>query len=117
MLNGFAGPIAMSAPPVISAVWFPPRQRTTATSIMASANYLGVAVAFIWGPAMLKSYNSDTKDQARLYMLYETLFGAVVFCCTLVHMPDRPRSSPSRSSTEKRTSFLKGLKQVHPFFL
>ena len=48
-LNGLAGPIAMGAPPTISAEWFPPEQRTTATAIATVTNTLGLAVSFLLG--------------------------------------------------------------------
>ena len=48
-LNGLAGPIAMGAPPAISAEWFPPEQRTTATAISSVANTMGNAVSFLLG--------------------------------------------------------------------
>ena len=49
VLNGFAGAIVMSAPPAISAVWFPPEQRTTATAINQVFNSLGDAVTYTMG--------------------------------------------------------------------
>ena len=33
-LNGVAGIVIVAGPPAVSAVWFPPNQRTTATSII-----------------------------------------------------------------------------------
>lgn len=48
-LNGLAGPIAMGAPPALSAEWFPPEQRTTATAIASVTNTLGLAVSFLLG--------------------------------------------------------------------
>jgi hypothetical protein len=54
-LNGLAGPIAMSIPPVISATFFPTEQRTLATSVMSVANYVGVAISFIGGPAIVNN--------------------------------------------------------------
>ena len=44
----------MSGPPLLSAVWFPPDQRTTATAISSTAPALGVAVSFLLGPAIVK---------------------------------------------------------------
>ena len=48
-LNGLAGPIAMGAPPALSAEWFPPEQRTTATAIATVSNVFGLAVSFLLG--------------------------------------------------------------------
>ncbi|XP_060584064.1 solute carrier family 49 member 4 homolog [Ruditapes philippinarum] len=52
-LNGLAGPIAMGAPPSLSAEWFPPEQRTTATAIATVTNTLGLAVSFLLGPYLV----------------------------------------------------------------
>ena len=48
-LNGLGGPVAMAAPPILSAVWFPAKERTTATAIGTVLNYFGVALSFIMG--------------------------------------------------------------------
>lgn len=43
----FAGTVETLAPPVLSFLWFPVRERATATAIMASANTAGTAVGFL----------------------------------------------------------------------
>lgn len=48
-LNGLAGPVAMAVPPVVSVVWFPVKQRTTATAAAAFPNGIGVALSFLTG--------------------------------------------------------------------
>ncbi|XP_064644031.1 solute carrier family 49 member 4 homolog isoform X1 [Lineus longissimus] len=53
-LNGAAGPVAMAASPVLSSVWFPPDERTTATAVSSTLNYMGVALSFVVGPAIVK---------------------------------------------------------------
>lgn len=57
-MNGMAGPIVMSAPSVISAVWFPPGQRTTATAVTALSSYYGLAFSFVFGPALVSDYET-----------------------------------------------------------
>ncbi|XP_033761520.1 solute carrier family 49 member 4 homolog [Pecten maximus] len=49
-LNALGGPVAMGAPPVLSAAWFPPNQRTTSTAIATISNYAGFAASFLIGP-------------------------------------------------------------------
>ena len=46
-MNGVGGPVAMSAPILISAAWFPAGERTRATSIGQMANALGVGVSYL----------------------------------------------------------------------
>ncbi len=53
VLIGLSAPGINSAPPLISAVWFPQYQRTTSTALMASSAYLGVAGSFLIGPLIV----------------------------------------------------------------
>lgn len=41
IFNGLAGPMAMSAGPVLSAQWFAPHERTVSTAIVGVSNYGG----------------------------------------------------------------------------
>ncbi|XP_046553121.1 solute carrier family 49 member 4 homolog isoform X2 [Haliotis rubra] len=52
-LNGLGGPVAMGGPPALSAHWFAPNERTTATAVGAVLNSMGVAVSFIVGPLLV----------------------------------------------------------------
>ena len=49
ILNGMAAPIMYTTGPVISALWFPPEQRATATAISTVAGFAGNAVCFLIG--------------------------------------------------------------------
>ena len=63
ILNGICGVTVMAAPPAISAAWFAPTERTTATSINQVFNNLGNAVSFILGPYLVPGgdYQNTTK--------------------------------------------------------
>lgn len=52
-ITGIGGPIAMAAAPMVSATWFPPEQRTTATAISSLACYSGTALSFLIGPLLV----------------------------------------------------------------
>lgn len=52
-ITGIGGPIAMAAAPMVSAAWFPPEQRTTATAISSLACYSGTALSFVIGPLLV----------------------------------------------------------------
>ena len=43
----------MAAAPLVSAAWFPPEQRTTATAISSLACYSGTALSFLIGPLLV----------------------------------------------------------------
>ena len=51
ILNGVAEVVTISAPPLLSALWFPANQRTTATAIAAVPSGFGVAATFLIGKA------------------------------------------------------------------
>ena len=61
ILNGVSGVTIMAAPPLISSQWFPPDQRTTATSINQAANMLGNGVAMLVGNIQSKLLNHYDK--------------------------------------------------------
>ncbi|KAK3698491.1 hypothetical protein RRG08_053459 [Elysia crispata] len=50
---GAAGPVAMGAIPALSATWFPPQERVTATALGTSIGMFGVALSFVLGPALV----------------------------------------------------------------
>jgi len=54
ILNGIAGVTVMASPPVISSLWFPQNERTTATSINQAFNMAGNGLAMLVGPALVK---------------------------------------------------------------
>jgi len=60
LLNGFAGPVCMAAPPLISATWFPANQRTTATSLALLSGNIGFAMAFVAGNVTIFYLFTDT---------------------------------------------------------
>ncbi|XP_025082550.1 disrupted in renal carcinoma protein 2 homolog [Pomacea canaliculata] len=53
ILNGLGGPVTMAGPAVLSAVWFPTHERTTATAIGAIMSGLGNGVSFLLGPQIV----------------------------------------------------------------
>lgn len=56
ILNGL--PVLLSAPTIVSAVWFPASQRTVATSLIVLLNALGYALAFVLGPVVVPNHFS-----------------------------------------------------------
>ena len=55
-LAGITACITMAAPPLLSVLWFPTSERTTATALSAMAGYLGTGVAFITGDSGLSFF-------------------------------------------------------------
>ena len=125
------GTVALGAPPLVSATWFPPSERTTATAIASLVGYCGIAVAFALGPAMVPgvvaktnfsstSISNSTQDLAKLidhlltqYTCFELALCTVVFLCAFCYFPARPPFPPSlTSSTPHRVSTKASLKKV-----
>ena len=100
------GPFVMSAPPRLSSVWFPPKQRTLATAMMVTASYIGTALGFIIVPYLTRHYDIHTM----LYVSAEmALFVALL---VTIYFPGQPPSPPSQSASTNRTKFLSSLKAL-----
>ena len=63
ILNGIAGIVVFSAPSAVSAAWFPPSERTTATGVAIVFNNLGNAVSFVLGPGIVPDPPDSNKTQ------------------------------------------------------
>lgn len=58
-LNGCGGVVPMAGAPILSAAWFPPNERATATAIGISLNYMGVAFSYLIGPLLVPDGQSN----------------------------------------------------------
>ena len=107
------GPVAIGAPPLVSATWFPPSERTTATAIGTLAGYFGIAMAFAVGPAMVHNSTvhnlsaSETIENLNhritQYTFFEVGLCAAVLLCVLLYFPARPPLPPCLSSSTQNT--------------
>ncbi|CAC5362491.1 DIRC2 [Mytilus coruscus] len=142
LLNGLAGPVAMGGPPVLSALWFPANERTTATAINLVFNNLGLGVSFIIGPYFVPdkpdksnttTFNTSTADNQSIWynisqfnetrihkeraeimklMYWECGLAVLVFLLVLVYFPNKPKLPPSLSASAERVDFKIGIKQL-----
>jgi len=138
VLNGIPGIIVTSAPPAVSAAWFPPDERVTATSISQMLNNIGQGLSFLIASLMIKDPKQDgitnttcqaeptkhklydvsksstsiLKEDIHHYMLVLCVPALVLFLSTLLYFPSRPPKPPSRSSSEERLDFIFGAKQL-----
>jgi len=85
----------VNPPPLLAAVWFGVNERTLATTIACNANTLGIAVAFLVGPALV-----DSVDDLPEYMW--ACFVAALACagCATFYFPRAPPTPPSHSQVE-----------------
>ena len=126
-----SGTVALGAPPLVSATWFPPSERTTATAIGTLVGYFGIAAAFAVGPAMVPgvvaqtnisnaSISNSIQDLTKLidqqilqYTYFELGLCTAAFFCALVYFPTRPPLPPSLTSSTPHTVSIKAsLKQI-----
>ena len=132
ILNAIAGPVAMSAATVLSSKWFPPDQRTTATSLISVCNYGGVAGIFVLGPKyvpalgtasgddddgpdiLTDSERAQTADNLLSFMRWQSAIAGVFTMCCIVYFPEDPPKPPSYTSTVDRIDFRAGMQQLWP---
>ncbi|XP_069169382.1 solute carrier family 49 member 4 homolog isoform X2 [Procambarus clarkii] len=116
ILNGIAGTLIMSAPPMIAAEWFPPKERTTATAVSQVLNQLGTAGSYL-APLLVQSPNAGvTKDQIKsdiktLLYIYAAV-GVTLLIAILVYFPTKPPTPPSVTSSVQRLNFKSSLKKL-----
>ena len=106
LLNGIVGIPVMTIPTKLSSVWFPPRERTFATAVTNTAQYLGTGVAFIIVPYLTRTYDMHT-------MLYvEAEIALFIALLATIYFPSRPPTPPSVSADEQRSKFVSSLKAL-----
>jgi len=95
----------LNVPPRLAAIWFGPKQVSTATSLGVFGNQLGCAIGFLVPPQIVKNpdvnatTNSDFISEATT-QLQEMFFGTaaittVIFLLIIIFFSDAPRVPPS----------------------
>jgi FLVCR family MFS transporter len=135
VFNGISAPPIALAPPIISASWFAASERTAATAVMTTMNYLGQAVGFLMGPAMVPNsldcsgachaadpavpasckvlINAET-THANIVRLYWTqaVLQLLITAAVVLYFPAQPPTAPTLSATEAKTDFSVGFSQL-----
>ncbi|CAL4153962.1 unnamed protein product [Meganyctiphanes norvegica] len=106
---GTAGPVILSAPPMLAADWFPTKERTTATAIALTSNGLGGLGSYL-EPLIVRSpgdnvTQDEIKGDIRKLMFIYAGFGALLFISIAIYFPSRPPTPPSISSKQEKLSF------------
>jgi len=102
-VNGMSAGWLNFAGPVLSTAWFPPTQRTTATSILSLAPYVGVSAGFILGPLTV----SGPADLELMYRV-EAAVSLAIFLGVLLHFPSAPARPPSATAAHAHDPQLHG---------
>ena len=105
-LNGMAGPVIMNAPPQLAALWFPPRERASATAVGWGASCIGVSIGYVMGPLL-----APTPDTVPDLMRVLAILGLALLLLSL-SFPAAPSVAPSASASADKLGFVKGLRQV-----
>ncbi|KAH3766136.1 transporter, major facilitator subfamily protein [Pelomyxa schiedti] len=106
ILNAICGPVAMVSVPRVACVWFPDKERTTATAIAFISNGAGFVLGFVVGPQI-----ATASSRIPLLIYTEIVMAGVVSAPALIHFPSSPRSAPSAAALaanigEKKTNSL-----------
>ena len=67
LLNGIPSIVVTSAPPAVSAAWFPPSERVTATSISQMLNNLGTGLSFLLANMIVKDPDDGKVTTISIY--------------------------------------------------
>ena len=102
-INAAAGPVIMCCPPMLSSVWFPAKERTTATAIAYNAQIVGISFGWAAGPYLV----TQASEIPRLIWL-EAGFGVVALLAGLT-FPKAPALAPTISAGEERIAFWEGV--------
>lgn len=89
-LVGLSQPLYQCTPALLSASWFPEKERTLATGIALNSNQLGIGFAFVVGTVMVQD-----KDDIPKYFQFLTILSFIVFAGTISQFEDAPPTPPS----------------------
>jgi len=107
LMNMMAGPIAMSAPTVIAAAWFPPNQRTLPTCIMQVFNFFGIGLSNMLAMVFITAKEGDVagiKENLDSLLKFHMWTAVVISACIYAYFPSSPNSSPCPDVTHSQTS-------------
>ena len=104
LCNGLGGAYANFGGPLVSELWFPSEERTTATAVASVATYTGAALGFLVGPIMVgkpAAMSEAITAMKRLYYL-EAFVCLLCFLLVLAYFPNQPKHPPSEAALVKR---------------
>ncbi|XP_071103141.1 solute carrier family 49 member 4 homolog [Haliotis cracherodii] len=83
IVNGVAGTVPFAGPSLLSATWFPPKQRATATAVSSVFTYLGLSVSFITGPLLVPQPEEPSLNMTDiLHINSSSEMNSTAFCLT-----------------------------------
>jgi predicted MFS family arabinose efflux permease len=97
VLVGMSQPFFQCTPPLLSATWFAPSERSTSTAIALNFNQIGIATAFLVGGAM-----AGDRYGLSNYMGLIAVICTAVTAGTLMQFENEPEIPPSKSELTKK---------------
>lgn len=110
-LVGLSQPLYQCTPALLSASWFPERERTMATGVALNANQVGIGFAFIFGTLLVSS-----SDDIPNYFGLLSIISTVTFLGALIQFDDAPPTPPSDTARVMRGTFEVGLPSMSSIF-
>ncbi|XP_067935936.1 solute carrier family 49 member 4-like isoform X2 [Watersipora subatra] len=126
--TGLSSSLALVGPTLLSVLWFPVAERTTATAFAAMSPHFGIGLGFIIGPiisgvkitAYELEHSANISDDRRLeiqnglkhVVYFDTILAVLCFILVVAYFPARPLLPPSVVQTKPRTEYWLGLKQT-----
>jgi FLVCR family MFS transporter len=104
ILTALAGPAAMSAVAKLSEEWFPPNERTTATSVATLCNGVGTAFSSLVGPAMVAGGDAGSLAPLQRYNYVMLALIAANLLMMAAYFPAAPPTPPSASAAVSRAA-------------
>ncbi|XP_046573353.1 solute carrier family 49 member 4 homolog [Haliotis rubra] len=139
---GLAATVPFAGPALLSATWFPPNQRATATAVSTIFTYVGISVSFIIGPLLVPQPDEPSLNMTHILLLNSSRINSSGFSLTpaanisevrsgimrlmytecaacvlllllvVVYFPAKPPSPPSLTASIERISYLQGIKRL-----
>ncbi|VFV41684.1 major facilitator superfamily [Lynx pardinus] len=106
-LCALAQSLVVFSPAKLAALWFPEHQRATANMIGTMSNPLGILVANLLSPALVKK-EEDIPMMLGIYIIPAGITCLLATACLLESVPPTPPSARAIHSTSEK--FLDGLK-------
>lgn len=92
-----AGPVSMSVPVKLSALWFPPSERPIATAITVTAGPLGSAAGYLLGLTVHYPVDLGVQMNVQLGLM---MFVSIAVLCFIADEPP----TPSSAATDRKTN-------------
>mmetsp|Transcript_24937 Transcript_24937/g.57595 ORF Transcript_24937/g.57595 Transcript_24937/m.57595 type:complete len:745 (-) Transcript_24937:339-2573(-) len=97
---GLSQPLYQCTPALLSASWFPEKERTMATGIALNSNQVGIGCAFVFGTWLVESH-----DDIPMYFSFMTMLSIIIFIGVCLQFDDAPPTPPSSTARIIRGTF------------